>query len=76
MVVYSHLRLPYLMSMWPYTMDARGWNVEHVHDWILVSLNIIVLRLHVFLSKRLGECWEKEEEPHLFSIKGTQHSLL
>jgi hypothetical protein len=26
--------------MWSYTMDARGWNVEHVHDWILVSLNI------------------------------------
>ena len=28
------------MSMWSYTMDARGWNVEHVHDWILVSLNV------------------------------------
>ena len=28
------------MIMWSYTMDARGWNVEHVHDWILVSLNV------------------------------------
>ena len=28
------------MSTWSYTMDARGWNVEHVHDWILVSLNV------------------------------------
>jgi hypothetical protein len=26
--------------MWSYTMDAIGWNVEHVHDWILVSLNV------------------------------------
>jgi hypothetical protein len=28
------------MSTWSYTMDERGWNVEHVHDWILVSLNV------------------------------------
>jgi hypothetical protein len=45
------------MSTWSYTMDERGWNVEHVHDWITVSLNVRVLRLHVFMSKRLEECW-------------------
>jgi hypothetical protein len=42
-------------------MDERGWNVEHVHDWILVPLNvsfeavcILVQEVGILLGERRG----------------------
>jgi hypothetical protein len=63
--------------MWSYTMDARGWDVEHVHDWTLVSINVIFgdACIHVqevwrMLGQRRGTSliFEKRDTP--FPIVG------